>query len=118
MCEKNIGKVPREAPGLPQSEITEDEEYHHNNTNNVENIVHVSSSFSSRDRITVEPDAHNTNIHFFITTSLGWIIRGSSQAYSKNFKSNLRSKTLCLKTLSCSHDRLTREGLLSNLERF
>ena len=42
------------APGLPQSEIAGNEEHHHN-TNNVENIVHVSSSFLSRDRITVEP---------------------------------------------------------------
>jgi hypothetical protein len=31
---------------------------HHNNTNDVKNIVHVSVSFLSRDRITVEPDGH------------------------------------------------------------
>jgi hypothetical protein len=39
--------------GLSQAEITGDEEHHHNNTHNVENIVHVSFSFLSR--ITVEP---------------------------------------------------------------
>jgi hypothetical protein len=49
----------REAPGLPQSEIAGNKEHYHHNTNNVENIVHVSSSFLSRDRIAVEPDAHN-----------------------------------------------------------
>ncbi|GEM_PF-1703432 len=47
------------APGLPQSQIAGNEEHYHHNTNNVENIVHVSSSFLSRDRITVEPDTHN-----------------------------------------------------------
>ena len=49
--EKNIGEVPREAPGLPQSEIAGDENHYHNNTNYVEKIVHVSFSFLSRDRI-------------------------------------------------------------------
>ena len=52
-------KVPREAPGLSQSEIAGNEEHHNNNTNDVKNIVHVRFSFLSRDRITVEPDAHN-----------------------------------------------------------
>ena len=51
--------VPRTAPGLPQSEIACYEKHHNNNTNDVKNIVHVSFSFLSRDRITVEPDAHN-----------------------------------------------------------
>jgi hypothetical protein len=45
--EKNIGEVPREAPGLPQSEITGNEEHHHKNTHYVENIVHVSFFFLS-----------------------------------------------------------------------
>ena len=49
---------PREALWLSQSEIAGNEEHHNNNTNDVEN-VHVSSSFFSRDRITLEPDAHN-----------------------------------------------------------
>jgi hypothetical protein len=51
----------RGAPGLSQSEVAGNEKHHHNNTNDIENIVHVSFSFLSRDRITVEPDAHNTN---------------------------------------------------------
>jgi hypothetical protein len=42
------------APGLPQSEIAGNEEHHNNNTNDIENIVHVSFSFLSRDRVTVE----------------------------------------------------------------
>jgi hypothetical protein len=54
---KNIDLVAR--LGLSQAEITGDEEHHHNNTHNVENIVHVSFSFLSRDRITVEPNAYN-----------------------------------------------------------
>ena len=32
---------------LPESEIAGNEEHYHHNTNNVENIVHVSSSFRS-----------------------------------------------------------------------
>jgi hypothetical protein len=44
---KNIAAVPREAPGLPQSQITGDEEHHHNNAHNVENTAHVSFSFLS-----------------------------------------------------------------------
>jgi hypothetical protein len=52
--EKNTGEVPREAPGLPQSEIAGNEKHYHNNTNYVKNIVHVSFSFLSRDRVTVE----------------------------------------------------------------
>ena len=48
---KNIGEVPREAPGLSQSQIAGNEKHYHNNTNYVENIVHVSFSFLSRDRI-------------------------------------------------------------------
>jgi hypothetical protein len=52
-------EVPREAPGLPQSEIAGNEKHYHNNTNDVKNIVHVSFSFLSRYRITVEPDARN-----------------------------------------------------------
>jgi hypothetical protein len=47
--EKNIGEVHRKAPGLPQSEIARNENHYHNNTNYVENIVHVSFSFLSRD---------------------------------------------------------------------
>jgi hypothetical protein len=46
--EKNIGEVPREAPGLPQSEIAGNEKHHHHKTNYIENIVHVSFSFPSR----------------------------------------------------------------------
>ena len=42
---------PSRGSELSQSEITGDEEHHHNNTHNVENIVHVSFSFLSRDRI-------------------------------------------------------------------
>jgi len=49
--EKYIGKAVARLRGLPQSEIAGDEEHHHNNTHNVENIVHVSFSFLSRDRI-------------------------------------------------------------------
>jgi hypothetical protein len=45
------GKVPRDAPGLRQSEIACNEEHHNDNTNDVKNIVHVSFSFLSRDRI-------------------------------------------------------------------
>ena len=56
---KNIGEVPREELGLSQSEIAGNEKHYHNNTNDVKNIAHVSFSFLSRDRITVEPDAHN-----------------------------------------------------------
>jgi hypothetical protein len=48
---KNIGEVAREAPGLRQSEIAGNEEHHYNNTNDVKNIVHVSFSFLSSDRI-------------------------------------------------------------------
>ena len=48
--EKKSGS-PSRGSGLSQSEITGDEEHHHNNTHNVENIVHVSFSFLSRDRI-------------------------------------------------------------------
>ena len=44
-------KVPRETPGLRQSEIAGNEEHHHHNTNDVKNIVHVSFSFLSRDWI-------------------------------------------------------------------
>jgi hypothetical protein len=55
--EKNIGEVPREELGLSQSQIAGNEKHHHNNTNDVKNITHVSFSFLSRDRITVEPDA-------------------------------------------------------------
>ena len=57
--EKNIGKVPREAPGLPQSEKAGDENHYDNNTNYVENSVHVSFSFLRVIGFTVEPDAHN-----------------------------------------------------------
>ena len=39
------------APGLPQSEITGNEEDYHHKTNNVDYTVHVSSFFLSRDRI-------------------------------------------------------------------
>ena len=42
---------PSRGSELSQSEITGDEEHYHNNTHNVENIVHVSFSFLSRDRI-------------------------------------------------------------------
>ena len=48
-------EIPRETPGLPQSEIAGNEKHYHNNTHYVENTVHVSFSFLSRDRITVEP---------------------------------------------------------------
>jgi hypothetical protein len=57
--ENNIGEVPREELGLSQSEIASNEKHHDNNTNDVKNIAHVSFSFLSRDRITVEPDARN-----------------------------------------------------------
>jgi hypothetical protein len=39
------------APGLPQSEITGNEEDYDHKANNVDNTVHVSSFFLSRDRI-------------------------------------------------------------------
>jgi hypothetical protein len=42
--------------GLPQAEVAENEEHYHHNANNVENAVHVASSFLARDRITVAPD--------------------------------------------------------------
>jgi hypothetical protein len=48
---KTNSKASREAPRLPQSKITCDENHHHNNANNIENIVHVSFSFLSCDRI-------------------------------------------------------------------
>jgi hypothetical protein len=38
-------KIDHATPGLPQSQITCNEDHHHNNANNIENIVHVSSSF-------------------------------------------------------------------------
>ena len=47
--ENNMGEVPREAPGLSQSEITGNKEHHNNNTDDVKNIAHVSFSFLSRD---------------------------------------------------------------------
>ena len=39
---------PSRGSGLSQSQITGDEEHHHNNAHNVENTVHVSSSFLFR----------------------------------------------------------------------
>ena len=51
--EKNIGQVPRQAPRLPQSEVARYEEHHHNNANDVKNIVHVSSSFLTRGQMTM-----------------------------------------------------------------
>ena len=47
------------APGLPQSEKAGDENHYDNNTNYVENTVHVSFSFLRVIGFTVEPDAHN-----------------------------------------------------------
>ena len=44
---------------LPQAEIAGYEKHYDNNTNDVKNIVHISYSFLSRYRITVEPDARN-----------------------------------------------------------
>jgi hypothetical protein len=46
--------------GLGQSKIAGNEEHYHHKTNYVENIVHVSFSFLSCDRITVEPDTSMT----------------------------------------------------------
>jgi hypothetical protein len=48
------------APGLPQSEIAGNEDHDNNNTNDVKNIVHVSSSFLSSDRMTLS----NTPQHY------------------------------------------------------
>jgi len=51
--------LPREAPGLSQSEITGNEKHHNNNTDDVKNIAHVSFSFLSHARVTVEPGAYD-----------------------------------------------------------
>jgi hypothetical protein len=48
---KNIGEVPREAPGLSQPEIAGNEYHYDNNADYVENIIHGSFSFLSRERI-------------------------------------------------------------------
>jgi len=61
-CEQDFKKrliVLRDDPGLTQPEIAGNEEHHHHNPNDVKNIVHISFSFLSRYRITVEPDARN-----------------------------------------------------------
>jgi hypothetical protein len=48
VLKKNIGRSLARLFGLPQAEIAGNEKHYHHNTNNVENIVHVSSSFLSR----------------------------------------------------------------------
>jgi len=48
---KKISGSPSRGSGLPHSEIAGNEKHYHDNTNYVENIVHVSFSFLSRDRI-------------------------------------------------------------------
>jgi hypothetical protein len=50
----------RYGPGLGQSKIAGNEEHYHHETNYVKNIVHVSFSFLSLDRITMEPDTGMT----------------------------------------------------------
>ena len=42
--------------GLPQAEVTENEEYYYREANKVDDAVHVTFSFLSRDRRTGEPD--------------------------------------------------------------
>ena len=44
-------RISQKAPGLPQSEITGNEEDYHHKTNNVDNTVHLTSFFLSGDRI-------------------------------------------------------------------
>jgi hypothetical protein len=56
-CAREDDSLDVSAVGLSQSKIAGYEKHHNNNTNDVKNIVHVSFSFLSRDRITVEPDA-------------------------------------------------------------
>jgi hypothetical protein len=41
--------------GLPQADVAENKEHHHHETNQIDEVVHVASSFLSRDRITVYP---------------------------------------------------------------
>ena len=41
---------------LPQAEITENEEHHYSKANKVDDVVHVTCSFLSRDWITGAPD--------------------------------------------------------------
>jgi hypothetical protein len=53
--EKYTGNAAARLRGLPQSEIAGDEQHHHNNTHNVENIVHVSSPFFRVIRFALEP---------------------------------------------------------------
>jgi len=47
------GENHSKAQALPQSEIAGNEDHHHNNANDIKNIVHISSSFLSRDRMTL-----------------------------------------------------------------
>jgi hypothetical protein len=78
--------VPRKAPGLPQSEIAGNEKDHNNNPNDVKNIVHLSFSFLSHDRISVEPDAHNITARASSGVSHTWTKRLRSERLAMNSK--------------------------------
>jgi len=66
------GKVLARLRRLRQSEIAGNEKHHHHNTNDVKNIVHVSFSFLSGDRVyRLSHDEAQWNLKFSDITRIG-----------------------------------------------
>lgn len=96
--------VLRQASGLPQSEIASNKEHYHHKTYNVENIVHVSSSFLSRNRIIVEADqcpagatGANENIPSQIQSGLTSGVRSAWRAARASSSYRSRNRDLLFK---------------------